>query len=103
MLFSALKKLVTQRPHTQLIPAKDLALYHFGFCPYCRMVRGQIKILGLDIELRDIHQSEAFHKDLVEGGGSQTVPCLQITHQDGNIEWMYESADIVAYLDKRFR
>lgn len=91
-------------PATQheTIQANDLALYHFGFCPYCRMVRSKMKQLALDIELRDIHQQDSHFQALLSGGGKQTVPCLRITDAEGQDQWMYESADIMDYLDKRF-
>lgn len=38
--------------------------------------------------------------ELVEQGGKRTVPCLRIDNNDGSSQWMYESKDIVAYLDK---
>jgi glutathione S-transferase len=39
---------------------------------------------------------------LIEGGGRRTVPCLRIDGDDGQRVWMYESADIVAWLEERF-
>jgi glutathione S-transferase len=30
------------------------------------------------------------------------VPCLRITDSRGNVEWMYESADIIRYLHNEF-
>jgi glutathione S-transferase len=30
------------------------------------------------------------------------VPCLRIEKEDGSSEWMYESKDIIAYLDERY-
>jgi glutathione S-transferase len=39
---------------------------------------------------------------LEQGGGRVKVPCLRIEHEDGRIEWMYESSDINAYLRHRF-
>jgi hypothetical protein len=39
---------------------------------------------------------------LLEGGGQVKVPCLRITNADGNVEWMYESDDIISYLQKNF-
>jgi len=35
------------------------------------------------------------------GGGKRKVPCLRI-EEDGKTEWMYESNDIIAYLEQRF-
>ena len=101
-LFANRQQSSTKQPTKTLTQAPDLALYHFGFCPYCRMVRNKIKQLSLAIELRDIHQSNQHLQELVKGGGKKTVPCLQITTDDGKVTWLYESTDIVAYLDKRF-
>jgi len=36
------------------------------------------------------------------GGGKLTVPCLKIENDSGEVTWMYESSDIVAYLEGRF-
>lgn len=40
------------------------------------------------------------YRDLVQGGGRQTVPCLRIEREGGNVEWMYESADIIRFIDE---
>ncbi len=79
----------------------QLTLYHFPACPFCHVVRRQITRLALKIELRDIQQSRVWHKELLRGGGKEQVPCLRI--QEGEkTRWMYESAEIVGYLKKRF-
>jgi len=36
--------------------------------------------------------------DLIQGGGRSQVPCLKIESTSGEIEWMYESDDIIRYL-----
>jgi len=36
--------------------------------------------------------------DLIAGGGKGQVPCLRIEHENGSVEWMYESVDIIRYL-----
>ena len=42
------------------------------------------------------------HKNtLVSEGGEYKVPCLAIT-EDGRTRWLYESSDIIAYLEQRF-
>lgn len=80
----------------------ELALYQFHACPFCVKVRRAIHRLALNIELRDA-QSDREHRDaLIEGGGKPQVPCLRIAHPDGRVEWMYESADIIRYLEERF-
>ena len=51
----------------------------------------------LDIELRST--SERQHAiDLMNGGGKTQVPCLRIESPEGDVQWMYESDDIIAYL-----
>lgn len=77
---------------------KNLALYHFETCPFCIKVRHEIARLSLPIELRDPrHRS-----DLETGGGKIQTPCLHITDEQGKVRWLYESADIIAYLQQRF-
>ncbi len=39
--------------------------------------------------------------ELLAGGGKVKVPCLKIT-QGGEEKWMYESSDIVSYLQQEF-
>lgn len=77
-----------------------LALYHFPYCPFCVRVKNRMEQLGLNIEERDIRQERAFADELYEGGGRYTVPCLRITNPDGAVVWLYESADIIDYLDR---
>ena len=38
---------------------------------------------------------------LIDQGGKGTVPCLRIEEND-QVTWMYESSDIIDYLEKRF-
>lgn len=79
----------------------DLALYHYESCMFCARVRKAMATLNLKIELRDVMRDAKHRRDLEQGGGRSTVPCLRIgLGEDG--KWMYESADIIAYLAKRF-
>ena len=80
--------------------AKHLALYKYDSCPYCQLVMRAIGKLGLDIEMRDIRTHSGFRRELVEATGRQTVPCLRIEDESGNVRWMHESRDIVAYLEE---
>ena len=80
----------------------QLALYHFEGCPYCMRVYREINNLKLQIERKDIRQSQQSYDELVAGGGKKTVPCLRIQHTDGNVQWLYESWDIVQYLRQNF-
>ena len=80
---------------------ENLALYQFQSCPFCVKVRRQIHKLNLPIELRDAKNNEQFRNELAENGGRIKVPCLRI-EEEGDVQWMYESDDINAYLHQRF-
>jgi len=75
----------------------DLELYKFDACPYCQHVFRAIERLGLPVRYRDILREEAAARTLVEVGGQDQVPCLFV---DGRP--LYESAEIVRFLEKRF-
>ena len=73
-------------------------LYKKETCPYCRKVMQFIADSGrTDIEMKDIVENEENRRRLVEVGGKQQVPCLFI---DGKP--LYESDDIIAFLEKEF-
>lgn len=79
-----------------------LKLYQYLACPFCVKTRRAIRRLGLNIETRDALHNQTYRDELASQGGKQQVPCLQITHEDGSVEWLYESSDIIAYLQSRF-
>jgi glutaredoxin len=80
---------------------RDLALYQFRTCPFCIKTRRAIKRLSLNIELRDAQHDIKSREEILQGGGELKVPCLRI--RDGShTRWLYESDDIIAYLNERF-
>lgn len=79
-----------------------LALYQFSSCSYCIKVRRVIRQLDLNIEYRDAANNQLWKLALIREGGLYQTPCLRIEHQDGSVQWMYESADIIRYLKRRF-
>ena len=81
--------------------AKQLTLYQFEACPFCVKVRRAIKRQSVNIELRDAKANPQHRSELEVGGGTIKVPCLRI-EKNNTVEWMYESSDIVAYLEKEF-
>ncbi|MFH1493410.1 MAG: glutathione S-transferase N-terminal domain-containing protein [Pseudomonadota bacterium] len=81
---------------------RSLALYQFGACPFCMKVRKEISRLSLNIELRDAQHDPEHREALLQGGGKIQTPCLKITDEQGNSQWMYESGDIIQYLQQRF-
>ena len=81
---------------------KILVLYEFRMCPFCIKARRAIKRLSLNIERRDAMRQQSSREELLAGGGNIKVPCLKITDDTGGTTWMYESSDIIAYLQQRF-
>ena len=81
---------------------KDLALYQYPTCPFCIKVRQQMRRLSLNIEKYDAQHEGPHRTHLLQGGGQAKVPCLRITNGAGQMQWMYESDTINAYLKQRF-
>ena len=81
--------------------AAAMALYQFHACPFCIRTRRAIHRLNLPIETRDAQNDPVHREALLRGGGRIQVPCLRI-EEEGGTKWLYESADIIAYLDGRF-
>lgn len=79
---------------------KSLSLYEFHACPFCLKTRRAFKRLGLNIETRSA-QKGPYRAELLAQGGAIKVPCLRIDNGNETL-WMYESNDIIAYLDQRF-
>ncbi|MSR13541.1 MAG: glutaredoxin [Gammaproteobacteria bacterium] len=80
-----------------------LSLYYSETCWYCARVRQTSAELGISLELRDIDRDPKCRAELVAGGGKSQVPCLKIESGNGDINWMYESADIAAFLTSKFK
>ena len=82
--------------------SNNLVLYQFKMCPFCVKARRAIKRLSLNIETRDALREESSREELLTGGGKMKVPCLMIADDEGHTTWMYESSDIITYLQERF-
>ena len=82
---------------------EQYTLYQYDSCPYCRWVRQFLDGTELEVRMRDILLDREAYDDLIRGGGKGTVPCLRIEKDTGDVEWLYESADIVEYLDVQRR
>jgi glutaredoxin len=81
---------------------QNVVLYQYKTCPFCIKVRQEMRRLSLNIERRDAQPAGQHRDDLVRGGGKAKVPCLKITDQAGNSQWLYESGAIIDYLRGRF-
>lgn len=78
----------------------SMSLYQFYACPFCLKTRRALKRLGLKIQTRDA-QKNPDRAELLSEGGAIKVPCLRIDNGNESI-WMYESDEIIAYLEQRF-
>jgi glutaredoxin len=81
--------------------AKGLSMYQFFACPFCVKARRAIHRLNIPIEYRNAQRPGQHRDDLTKFGGVIKVPCLRI-EKDGEDQWMYESNDIIAYLEQQF-
>lgn len=80
---------------------QSLALYQLFACPFCIKTRRAMYKLNLPIEKRSVSHGSVYREELAQGGGRVKVPCLRI-EKEGQVEWMYESNDIIRYLEQRF-
>jgi len=95
---------MTRPPDTQRgvdAAARSMALYQYFACPFCIKTRRAIHRLNLPIALRDAQNDHEHRAALAADGGKIQVPCLRIDEESGT-RWLYESSDIIAYLEKRF-
>ena len=81
---------------------RSLTLYEMPLCPYCCKVRRRIRGLGLNISSLDIVRDDAAYNALMEATHSTQVPCLNISEPGMEPRWLFESNDIVNYLEERF-
>lgn len=81
---------------------RHLQLYQFKACPFCVKVRRAMKRQSLNIETRDAKNNPQYREELLQQGGKIKVPCLRIENENGDIDWMYESNDIIRYLEQQF-
>jgi len=79
---------------------KNLALYHYQSCPYCAVTRSAIDKKDVTVERRDIQKNREHRNTLTRQGGKTQVPCLRIERDNGNVEWLYESADIIQFINR---
>ncbi|MDO5036693.1 MAG: glutathione S-transferase N-terminal domain-containing protein [Tissierellia bacterium] len=74
-------------------------LYSGRFCPFCKRVELFIRTKGLEDKVSKvlIDQDPQARQRLIEEGGKSQIPCLE---HDG--QWLYESKDIMAWLEKEY-
>jgi glutaredoxin len=80
---------------------EKLSLYQFFACPFCIKTRRAMYKMNLPIVKRNASQGSPYREELLQGGGKIQTPCLRIEKDDG-VEWLYESSEIISFLEKRF-
>ena len=78
-----------------------MSLYQFRACPFCVKVRRKIRKYSLNIELKDAKNNNSNKNDLKNLGGKLKVPCLRIENNKNDIQWLYESKDIINFLENK--
>jgi len=78
------------------------ALYQYRSCPFCIKVRRTMKRLSLKIDTLDAQKNEQHRQELIQQGGKTQVPCLRITETDGTTKWLYESDQIIRFLQEKY-
>ncbi len=79
----------------------NMTLYQFKTCPFCIKVRRSIKRQSLNIELLDAQHNQEHREQLMQGGGKIKVPCLKVVDEQGNANWLYESNQIIDFLQDK--
>ncbi len=99
MVASAWRPAFGARYQSAKLPAKPLELYSFEASPYCRIVRERLCGLEIPYVLHNVAKGSPSRAAFVKRSGKMMVPYLV----DPNTKTeMFESADIVAYLDRTY-
>eukprot|EP00640_Fibrocapsa_japonica_P003231 CAMPEP_0113952756 /NCGR_PEP_ID=MMETSP1339-20121228/90599_1 /TAXON_ID=94617 /ORGANISM="Fibrocapsa japonica" /LENGTH=328 /DNA_ID=CAMNT_0000961417 /DNA_START=165 /DNA_END=1151 /DNA_ORIENTATION=- /assembly_acc=CAM_ASM_000762 len=81
-------------------PEKNIVIYEFEGCPFCRKLREALCILELDVEFRPCPKDGGkYRPEVVERGGKAQFPYM-VDPNTGTE--MYESGDIIRYLYKNY-
>lgn len=75
-------------------------LYQLYACPFCVKTRRAVHRLGVNVTTRDINKDPQNRISLQQGGGQVKVPCLRIDSAE-ETQWMYESSEIIQYLESK--
>ncbi|GGY34529.1 hypothetical protein GCM10011297_04460 [Bacterioplanes sanyensis] len=75
-----------------------LALHYYDACPFCQMVLRVLPQIDTEVELRNVLSNPDYRQEQQQATGRTTVPCLRLEDDQGQVQWLYESMDIVEYL-----
>lgn len=77
-----------------------LALNYYSACPFCQMVLRVLPNIKAEVQLRDVLSQPQYRQEQQQATGRTTVPCLRIEDEQGQVSWLYESIDIIQYLQR---
>lgn len=77
-----------------------LTLYYKPSCPFCHRVLDEVNEMGIQMTLKDISGDAVLATELISVGGKRQVPFL--IDADRGVQ-MYESGDIVGYLQEHYK
>ncbi|MDQ6954278.1 MAG: glutathione S-transferase N-terminal domain-containing protein [Mariprofundaceae bacterium] len=81
---------------------KSMSMYQYFACPFCIKTRRTVHRLNIPLEYRNAQVRGGEHRSTLEKeGGKIKVPCLRIDNGK-TTTWLYESNDIIAYLNQAF-
>lgn len=80
---------------------QGLSLYQFFACPFCIKTRRAMHKMNLPVEKRSVSSGSPYRDELLIEGGKIQTPCLRI-ETEGEVRWLYDSSEIIQYLQKRF-
>lgn len=81
---------------------ESMSMYQYFACPFCIKTRRTVHRLNIPMEYRDAQVRGGEHRNTLESEGGQIkVPCLRIDNGE-KTTWLYESNDIIAYLNQQF-
>lgn len=78
-----------------------LTLYDCNTKPFNNKIQRHLKQLNVSVTVKNLNRCHTYQKELLSGGGKAQVPCLRIDSPNGS-RWLYESNDIIQYLDRKF-
>lgn len=59
-----------------------------------------MKVMGIEVECKNILSNPTYKTELINGGGKKQVPCIRI-QENGSERWLYESSDIIKYMKQQ--
>ena len=78
----------------------EIEFYVLPGCPYCAKVEDKLRELDLNYESHEVPRSKGDRDEVEEVSGQRGVPV--IVDEDNGVDGMYESDDIVDYLDRAY-